>query len=281
MKNFKTTILLTALLAGVGIPVSAPAQNMIQELAAKLLGDKFGIPIDQILSLSGSSHQDVYELAPVYSLSKQTHRPANEVWRLRQEGLGWGQVAHKLGMHPGTFNKMRNAGSFDRDRIWGSIYQNRYGASSTDIAAIRRRGGSNRDILPALVIARSSRTKPVSIYDRYRKDRDWNRVASTYKVDFHRGARGGPWNSPPGRWTEDHGSKGKGHAAMKIHGAGKANGKGHGRGAGPGKDWGQRHGKGKGQGGDNGHGNGKGHGGEKDHGQGHGHGGGKGHDKDG
>lgn len=29
----------------------------------------------------------------------------NEILLLRQQGLGWGQIAHKLGMHPSTLNK--------------------------------------------------------------------------------------------------------------------------------------------------------------------------------
>jgi len=267
MNHLKSVFLPAAIAAAIALPISASAQDGLKEIAAQLLGDKFGVPVEQILQLAGQSNEDVYELAPTYALSRQTRRPAREVYRLRNQGLGWGEVAHRLGMHPGTFNKMRNAGAFDRDRIWSSIYQNHYGTRASDIAAIRNRGGSQRDILPAILIARSKHARPTTVFDRYRKDRDWNRTASSYKVDF-RHNRGG-WVPLKTSRGEDHSKWSRPRLGIPLRGHEDT----HWKGSGPGRWNGKGHEK------ENGHGNGhhKDHDNGKGHGNGHGHGGGNGH----
>jgi hypothetical protein len=250
LKNMKMIILAGAVIAAIAMPFQALAQSAIEQAAARLLGDKFGIPVQQIFDLSRRSQQDVFELAPTYSFARQSRHPADEVWRLREQGLGWGEIAHRLGIHPGTFNKMRKAGAFDRDAIWSSIYRDRYGMSSADIAAIRKRGGSHRDLLPAAMIARSTRISPISVYDRYRKNGDWDRTAVTYRVDLKNSGKS--WSPKVKSSTSKGHSSNSGQAKGHDVGHGKGNSSGHGN-SGKGNS-------GKGKGGGNGGGNGKGHG---------------------
>jgi hypothetical protein len=238
LKNMKMIILAAAVITAIAMPLQALAQSAIEQAAARLLGDKFGIPVQQIFDLSRRSKQDVFELAPTYSIAKQSRHPANEVWRLREQGLGWGEIAHRLGMHPGTFNKMRKAGAFDREAIWGSIYRDRYGMSNADIDAIRRRGGSHGDILPSVIIATSSRMSPISVYDRYRKNGDWDRTAATYKVDLKNPGKswGAKVKTSTGKEHCSNSARAKAHDAHdkvnSANGKGGGNGKGHGKGGG-------------------------------------------------
>lgn len=173
-----------AVAAALCLPSLARAQGSIEQIALRLLAERFGISTNQAIDFQRVSRLDVFEAAPVYSTSYYTHRPVNEVWRLRRQGLGWGQIAQRLGMNPGTFNKLRAQGAFDRDALWGSIIKRRYDARDADLAAVRRRGASARDLFCSFHIARETRREPVVIYRRYRSDRDWNRTAAVYKPDL-------------------------------------------------------------------------------------------------
>ena len=186
MKRTRFTFLIFAVLTLVAAPSVSRAQLPLEEIAVTLLADRFGVDPAQIVGFLDRSDLSVFEAAPYYSTSYYTDDPVDEVWRLREQGLGWGQVAQRLGMHPGTFNKLRKSGAFDRDEIWESIYEDRYGVRESDIDLIRRRGGSMRDVLPASIIARASRTSPVTVFQRFRTTRNWDRTANYYKTDLRR-----------------------------------------------------------------------------------------------
>lgn len=189
MRPLRLSALALATLAALVIPAPTRAAGELETIALALLAQKFGIGQQQAQRLQTLTNRSVFETAPVYSTSHYTHRSVDEVWRLRQQGLGWGQVARRLGMSPGRFNKLRTSGAFDSDAIWTSICKERYGASGSDLAAIRRRGGSMRDALSASIIARASHRSPVVVYKRYQSDRDWGRTARTYKVDLRNHAK--------------------------------------------------------------------------------------------
>src|SRR5687768_3322797 len=182
MKLFHCSAL--ALLTLLAVPAPSKAQIPIEEIALTLLADRFGLAPEQVSGFLGRSGLSVFDAAPYYSTSHYTDDPIDDVWELRRQGQGWGQIAQRLGMHPGEFNKLRKSGAFDRDEIWEDIYEDRYGLREADLVAIRRRGGSIRDALPAAIIARASRVGPVTIYDRYRTVRDWDRTATHYKTDL-------------------------------------------------------------------------------------------------
>jgi hypothetical protein len=251
MKKMKMIVLAAAFLAAVAVPVSAKAQSVVDQIAATVLAEKFGIPVRDVFGVSRSSQLDVFDLPPLFSIARQTRRSTNDVWRLRNEGLGWGEIAHRLGMHPGTFNKLRKQGAFDRDTFWSSVYRDRYHVSNADLMAIQRRGGSQRDMLPAVIIARQSRISPLSVYDRYRKNGDWDKTAVSYKVNLHKNGKSSSGHSVNTmRSTDRHGStkSSGGHMGSGSH-TDVMHGKGSSKGKGGGSDKGQGHGKGHGKGG--------------------------------
>ena len=264
MKIIKLSVLSLTLFSMLAIPKLVRAENPLEQIALTLLADKFGFNLPNARDFQSRSDLSVFDAAPVYSTSYYTHRPINEVWELRQQGLGWGQIAHRLGMHPGTFNKLRKSGAFDRDAIWGSIYKDRYGVRESDLATIRRRGGSMRDALPACIIAKASRNSPVTVYRRYQRDHDWDRTANSYKVDWQNHSKYAARSGKPHRTTAN--SVGKGHDKPKGNAHRKDRGNQSDHVIGPGKS----HGKGSAGRSDHGKGYGKGHGknGDKVHGKG-------------
>ncbi len=274
MKSIRLTILTLALFGTLTIPALSRADNQLEQIALSILSEKFGIGRQQALDFQSQSNQNVFDAAPVYSTSYYTHRPVNEVWKLRQQGLGWGEIAHRLGMNPGQFNKLRKSGAFDRNAIWDSVCRDRYGARESDLAAIRRRGGSVRDALPACIIANRSHTSPATVYQRYQRDRDWDRTASSYKVDWRNHANYAGHSALPNRATpvkvgrDQRRQRGQWNAHRKEQGnhpdRNTVHGKDHDKGRGQKDDKDDRgnHGQGYGKGHDKGegHGNGKGHG---------------------
>ena len=281
MKLFRICLPALAVFGMAAMPVRSHAQLPVEEIALKLLGDRFGIAPEQISGFLGRSNVNVFDAAPYYSTSYHTERPVDEVWRLRQEGLGWGQIAHRLGMHPGTFNKLRKSGAFDRDEIWEDICEDRYGLRESEFNAIRRRGGTIRDALPAAIIARASHTRPLTVYQRYRSVRDWNRTAGLYKTDLrshHKYARQNvkPAKAPRVQVSKARGKavgKGRAHRVMgksrpvsgvrakhtpkRSGGAMKAVANSHSKAAGKAHGAGKGHSAGKGGGVGHGHGGGK------------------------
>ena len=249
----------------------ARADDSLTQIAIKLVTQKFGISAAQVANFQHQTHQTVYEAAPVYSTSYYTHKPVNEVWTLRQQGLGWGEIAHKLGMNPGKFNKLRNAGAFDSNSIWTSFAKDRYGARESDIARIRKGGGTPRDILSSAVIARSTHNNLTTVFKRYQSNRDWERVSQGFRnksqhnqiVNQHsdRNGHGNASRNDSHHGDRDdrdkHSNRGNGNDNNHKHGRDRGDDeKGHGNGHG------------------NGNGNGNGHGNDKsdDHKDGKGHG---------
>jgi len=116
MRNSK--VLCLALMAGLfAVPIPAKADSLLQKIAMAVLAEKFGINTSAVDLLRTKTNLPVYDLAPVYQGAHYFNRTPNQVWQLRQQGLGWGQIAQRVGMQPGEFNKLRNQGAFDRDQF--------------------------------------------------------------------------------------------------------------------------------------------------------------------
>ena len=227
MKLVKLSMAVITLAGGLVLPAAADLQEDVARLGVRVLAEKFGV--DGRVADRYLAPRDVFEAAPCFSMSHYSRRPIGDVWKLRQQGLGWGQIAHRLGMHPGQFNKLRKSGAFDRDRIWGSILKERYGARDGDILSIKKKGGSMEDAVHAHIIAHKSGGSASEVFDHYRKGRDWDHTAKAHK--------GGKGDHEPSDHAEhghshkdkvDQGPAEHGHG----HGKGKAGGKGRGRGNG-------------------------------------------------
>lgn len=255
-------LLMLLSLAVVAVP-SFAQDSILERVAGELLSDRFGIDVADVLGIRRDRNQDVFDLGPTLSMSRYGGSSASEVQRLRASGLGWGEIAHRIGMHPGTFNKLRKQGYFDRDSFWDDVYRRRYGISQNEIDLIRKRGGREDDLLAAAIIGRSSGRKPVEVFDRYRQDKNWSTTSGRYKVDLKNWKAVGKkvgWegaSTPPKKPIIATRVKGKSGSTVKGNSGSKGNsgnsgstkskgsdkGKGSTKTAGPGK------GKGKGKGG--------------------------------
>jgi hypothetical protein len=212
--------------------------SVAEAAAVVVIADALHLNADFIISTGRGAGVSPVVYGPAFIYSYRVHRPFPEVWEER--GRGWGEIAHSIGMHPGTFNKLRKQGYSVDQIIWMNTVNRRYGIPYTDYGAWRKRGMSDGRILE--VVARNGGNR--------------TRIASSMG--------GGP-------------GKGKGHGNSQGQGKGKGHGAGHGKGHG-GPPMGQGHGHGNGGGNGHGHGNGggngHGHGNGGGNGHGHGHGGG-------
>jgi hypothetical protein len=165
-------------------------EDLLQKVAVQVLADKFKIDLNQLEVLRTRSKESAADLAP-YAAGAYHFRSTDRVWALRRQGLGWGQVAHKLGMHPGTFNKLRNSGAFDKGRIWGDVFKGRYGAREQDLVVLRRRTPRLEEILGAVIVAKATGKSPQEVYDRYEDLKSWPGTAKAFGVDMEKAARVG------------------------------------------------------------------------------------------
>lgn len=233
------------------LSASARSESILERIAMAVLADKFGIDTREIVSLQQQTRLPVYELAPILEGSHYFKQRPSTVWKLREEGLGWGQIAQRIGMHPGQFNKLRNQGAFDRDRFWTSSYRDRFGASHSQIMVVRQRGGTLEDVLGAVVIGKLTNKPPQDIYARYQTEKSWTTVASNQNVRFEQWravsvpvrtrydigtpkTKSNSGNRGVGKSKDDWKgkSKGKGGAKDKAKGKGNSQGKSKGKGKG-------------------------------------------------
>lgn len=250
---------------------SAKADTLLEKIAATVLADQFGIDTRDVIVMRDRSGGSIYDLAPYYEMSYYGRTSPSSVWALRNQGLGWGQVAQRIGMHPGTFNKLRKNGAFDRDRFWTDRYRSRFGVPEQQITVIRRSGGSLEDLLGAIVIGKLTKQSPQTVYDRYRTDRSWTTVSTYYNAPLTNWQRvvvpvrtvyrlpvktsavvrdraegvGKVKSHKASKIKSNSGGHGKGQEKSHAKSHGQSQGKSHGKGGSPGKS----KGKGKGKGG--------------------------------
>ena len=186
----KKIILLLAVLSAT-VPGFAQTGNVLQDIAAQILGDRFGMRTSDILKIKQETHEDVWDLGPTLSMSRYGDSSPNEVHRLRASGMGWGEIAKEIGMHPGTFNKLRKQGYFDREDFWDDVVRRRYDLRQDEIDAIRRRGARADGVLGTAIICKESGKRPTEVYDRYRTTKSWTRTASGYKANLNNWERFG------------------------------------------------------------------------------------------
>ncbi|MBV6458288.1 MAG: hypothetical protein HONBIEJF_01414 [Fimbriimonadaceae bacterium] len=252
MIRVKLAAILIAIFGTFALSSAARAETLLEKIATVIIADHFGIDTREVIVIRDRSQSDIYELAPIFSLSHHGRCDVDRVWQLRRQGLGWGQVAHEIGMHPGTFNKLRKSGAFDRDRIWYTAIRERYPISTDSITMLRRRGGTLEDVLGAVIVGSLSGKPPAQVYDRFVTERSWDRTASYYRVNLDSVAKapGGKIKSTlrPGNAKVKGKDKSKGKPEFNFKNKSSGNGKGNGKGVGKGNGKSQGKGKGKGKG---------------------------------
>lgn len=170
-------------IASVAITSSAKAaDDWVERLGVALLSKQLGIDPELVLGTCRTSRVTVYEYAPVFVLHRSTKRNPTEIMRLRRSGLGWGEIAKRIGMHPGTFNQMRVRGDFETDRFWSSIVRDRCALSDREIARMRSDGVDWPELSAIAFVAREAGVKPDKVRSRWESDKDWSKVRGHFKV---------------------------------------------------------------------------------------------------
>jgi hypothetical protein len=171
------------------------------------------------------------DLLTALTLQKYGRRDRDDIYQMRRSGMGWGQIAHAIGMHPGDFNKARKAGKFGNDRdVYEDMWRNRFDrkrTASRDIDWARNQGINYRDVYIADVISRSRGSDYRGLLTTYRSNRDWKPSAR-----ISTNPASGKKASPPKKKNKGGGfadSKGKAKGNEKSKGNGKGNGKGKGK----------------------------------------------------
>ena len=248
----KSKTLGLGLMAGMlALSASARSDDLLERIAVAVLADKLGIDTREVVVLQQQTRLPVYELAPILEGAYYFKQQPTTVWRLREQGLGWGQVAQRVGMHPGQFNKLRKQGAFDRDRFWATSYRERFSVPDSQIVVVRQRGGTLEDVLAAIVIGKLTNKPPQDVYTRYQTDRSWATVASNQNVRLEQ------WQVVsvptkvhyklvPSKVKVQSDSKVKVTGPGKSKDTGKGKDKGNGNGKGNSKSQGKGNGKGKG-----------------------------------
>jgi hypothetical protein len=190
--------------------------------AAILIADALKLDATFVINTSKSTGMAIVDIGPAFYISHHTHRPVTEVCKKRK-GKGWGVIAKEMGMHPGTFNKMRVQGDFDRV-CWVNLANSRYRLTDRDFKSLESHGMGRGDVLATFVISGGDRNKFSGVVGEWKKDKSWK----------SRGKGGGKSGS-----GDKGDSKGKGNSGGKGNSDGKGNSGGKG-GSGGGK------GKGKG-----------------------------------
>lgn len=159
------------------IPATTRAQTLLEKIAISVLADQFGIDTREVNIFQQRASLSAYDLAPYYEGAHYFKRSPGTIWQLRQDGLGWGQIAQKIGMHPGTFNRLRKQGAFDRDRFWERSYQERFGVNTNQIEVVRRSGGTLEEVLASIVVGKLTKRDPARVYDEYKSAGSWETIA--------------------------------------------------------------------------------------------------------
>lgn len=184
MKRFAILAIATA------VAVPAMSQSFADRLVdryrvgydeAVLLGGlarDFGIADSQIFDLRNRYGYRNDDMVSALYVNRYGRADWDDIHRMRQSGMGWGQIAHSIGMHPGTFNKMRKSNRWSSDRemaddLWRDRF-NRKGLRSDDVDWARKQGFSYRDAYVADQIARSNNSRFPTVLNRYRQERSWN-----------------------------------------------------------------------------------------------------------
>ena len=257
--KLKCDLLFTAALA---VSAQAPAQSLdsvfkanssslLNVAAAVVLAKVLGVDVNIVLHDSASYGISCYDEGPVWYIAHECGRPVPSVWELRRKRMGWGQIAHQLGMHPGAFNKMRKKGDFDR--FWPVVASD-CGLTSDAWNGFHKKGLGDRDIIVAIGISGGNGNKAAPVISKRRSTGYWD-VPGRGKVkgsDIKSPHSQGNGNSKSGlgRTSEHHGGQGHGkgntgHSGGNEKGHGNSNNNGHGN---SGHGRGNGHGQGKGQG---------------------------------
>ena len=160
------------------------------------LARDFGLDDSTIFDVRNRYGYNDNELMSALYLNRYGRTSWDDIYRMRRNGMGWGQIAHAVGMHPGDFNKARKNQQWSSDRdmfddIWRDRF-NRKGTRRSDLDSARNRGFSYRDAYVADQIARHNRVSFGDVVNRYNSTRNWNetqRRMAEYQSNYNKNQR--------------------------------------------------------------------------------------------
>jgi hypothetical protein len=215
------------------------------------LARDFGLNDSTIFDVRNRYGYNDNELMSALYLNRYGKASWDDIYKMRRNGMGWGQIAHAVGMHPGDFNKARKNQQWSNDRdmfddIWRDRF-NRKGTRRSDIDLARNRGFSYRDAYIADQIARNNRSSLNDVVNRYNQTRDWRVTRERFLRNMQRSnndrpilsggrpaiqprtkAKNPPKKSDQKRVFDKNKGKNKSDDKSKSKGKGKGKGKGNG-----------------------------------------------------
>lgn len=85
---------------GINIGAKGNTDGVLKELKVS-----FGIEIKESTRIMSTFDLSFGEMYLLVLFKQHSHMSLDEILALRKQSLGWGQIAHKLGIHPSTLNK--------------------------------------------------------------------------------------------------------------------------------------------------------------------------------
>lgn len=154
-----------AIVAACAVVSSASAQNSLlqgimkehnlsatEAAAGILIGKSLGLDLDFLIDQHHHYGESFVVLGPALVISRHSGHDLDYVLHHKPKGKGWGQVAKEMGMHPGTFNKMRKAGVSFESMVWMNMLGDRYKFSDRDYKRYRREGLTDFELVLAVVM---------------------------------------------------------------------------------------------------------------------------------
>lgn len=129
----------------------------LEAAAAIVIGDALGLKVDALVMSSKSYNDSFAVIGPALVISQSTGRSLQDVMANKPKGEGWGNVAKRLGMHPGTFNKMRaKNGSFE-NQCWMNMLHTKYKFPESEYLRVQKEGLTDLEIVLAVVKSEGKR----------------------------------------------------------------------------------------------------------------------------
>lgn len=207
-----------ALDTDVSVLVRKSNVSILEAAAIAVIADAIGLDAAIVIDFGRRSGASVFDFGPAFILGYDCHRKPEDVWKLRRKGKGWGVIAKELGMHPGTFNKMRVNGDFDKG-VWVYAMSKRYPVGSKDYIYLQGKGLSHANIVGTIVLAEGRKDRFDSVAASWKKDKSGKSALALH--ESHKGKGKGPAkDGTPGKSDDKGGGKdqGKGHGGGKGHG---------------------------------------------------------------
>ena len=175
--------------------------DLLQAAAVAIIADHFGLDVDLVVKVKRAGKVTTEDLVLLFALLYLAGSDdADFAVGLRGKGHGWGEIAHRLGIHPSTFNKLRKrvlgpAGALKRGK-WQSdedfkrglfiiVLSDRFGVEATLMREKVEEGNSLNDLLLALALAQRVEEEWTELLEGKKEDgRSWLTIANELEVDL-------------------------------------------------------------------------------------------------